>query len=399
MKELVRFELLKIYRRRIIIVGILTFIILDILQIGLNFYSDHSESAMLNGYRAIYNEAKGPFTEEKINFVVEGLKKNQLLVEAGQYDPEKIDPDTYTGHIYGDMGIFTELYAKMDYAYNYRNSITKVLDTARQNIAFYDQYGNEAAKIRNSDILQRYDNRNISAFYDTVSFTEYFDYHFSTLLILILISLGVSGTFSSEQENGMDMLLKSTKFGNGHTFAAKMVAAMFFTVFISFLFLLTDLLSFEIFYGFDGWFEPLYSIDAYRFTPCRMKIITFFTLESLGKLISYEFFTLLLILFVRFIRRSMTSFLISITLSAAFLAAMTTNVADNLLVFLLFAPAKLLNGSELVKSYAVFLIGGHPVLEFAIALISAAIMPVLLPTLTFLLKKIGSGHFKTNYDH
>ena len=84
MKELVRFELLKIYRRRIIIVGILAFIILDILQIGLNFYSDHSESAMLNGYRAIYNEAKGPFTEEKINFVVEGLKKNQLLVEAGQ---------------------------------------------------------------------------------------------------------------------------------------------------------------------------------------------------------------------------------------------------------------------------------------------------------------------------
>lgn len=392
------YETIKIFRKKYIIAALLIFSLINVYKINLYFKTDfnvnsrYSSSKEYNqGYWTAYDKASGVITDKKINFVINRYKNARAVVSTGSFSTKPNQPNTYTGYIFGDMNMFKELYDSLDYCYNYGNRLDNVIRKAQENIKFYGKRGNTYEAKNNEKIVKVYGGRTIDEFYNTGGYGEFFNYDFSSLLIILLLILGLASSFSLEKETGMNNILLTCRYGKSDTVFAKIKAAALFIIIISIYFFVLDFVCFSFIFRLLGKNLPLYAISDFQFTPLNVKIWQFVILSDFIKLFGFLTIGMIILFFSSIFSESLFSFVLSAgTITACigsndFLSGMTGKIIS------LINPISMLTNRELFKKYSVLNIFGEPVFQFTANLI------IMLLFLLFIIFSIVLVNKKCNF--
>ena len=101
MKKMIRFEIKKAFDKKILF-SVIVLLVINVCYIVLSNYNEEMKD-FYYGKTQIVNKVNGKITQEKVNFLLDGLEKNKNLVENGDFDTEKKDKNTYEQKI--DSGI------------------------------------------------------------------------------------------------------------------------------------------------------------------------------------------------------------------------------------------------------------------------------------------------------
>lgn len=291
---LFRYEIKKVFSKKLIWIILGVFLILDIVKIGILYQDTIGTDTLANGRQALKNEIKGPISSENLSFVIEKKRELDAMVADRTYQTD-YDSSAYTGYQFGDYIVFGEIYDELDYAYHYPDLLQKIKTKAKENLTLYPNNSYETKM--SQKILDTYSDRKIVNYYDTTGYEAYFSYDFSTLLILLFLLFALSPIFAEESETKMNLLILSTPNGRKPITRAKLSAAVSITLGSTFLFLLLDLLLFFVFFFLEGGKNPLYSLQSFAYTAFNGSIIQYAVLSIFLKLIGSIFFSLLYLLF------------------------------------------------------------------------------------------------------
>lgn len=307
---------------------------------------------MQSGYSQIYKRVCGPITEKTAGFVSSEYQRLTALTADGTYSRDR-QKGTYSGYLFGDFYLFHKyFYPAMEYSVKYSTYTKQILKQAKENLKLYQEKGNKAEVAKNAYILQHYTGRNIEEFYSCDGWEALLAYNFSDLLILLLLILGIAPSFTRERENGMTLLLYSSKRSEWPLLLSKCGTAVIFASVLTILFSLVNFLVFGILCGFEGGTSPLYAIESYKNTPYAGTILSFYILCTVLKAMGFSITGLVLILLSASFKKTLYPCLIGLGLGVLFCYAsgwpVTTSWWHSLCYFL--SPLTLTTGGELLIS-------------------------------------------------
>lgn len=379
MKRIIFFELKKLLSNRLILVMLALLSVLNVYHI----YSDYAENVgteknYYDAYFKMYKDVSGKWDTEKIKFVVAEYEKAKAIVDAGNFSTEPNQPDTYTGYIFGDYGLFEKIKTEMETLYHYDEAMAELTQKAADNASFYQQKGNTYQTQVNQKIEKAYQNRNVSAFYDTFGLTEYFKYDFSTLLILILLIPMLSPLFAREHEIEMYGLLKITPNFRKMS-VCKMLAGAIAICFVSVIFLLEDLLTFTYLYHISGFSQPIYTLSAFFYSPLTVSISSYILLNAALKILGFLVIGGVCIFVSSLVKNEILPFCASFAITL--ILVVTDAFIEHNLVSI-FNPVTLFSNGKFFREFHVTSIFEMPVYTFNLPIAVAALELILLYTLT-----------------
>ena len=310
--------------RRYVLIALALFLCLNAIKITADYRAGKirpiaaNNTDMQSAYGQIYERARGPVTAETIGFITSEYQRLRNLTADGTYSRERTN-GTYSGYLFGDFYLLHKyFYPYAEYTVKYPSHMNDVLAQARENVDFYLHAGNTTEAARNSYILRHYEDRSIPEFYLYDGWETLLSYDFSDLLILFLLVLTVSPAFTREKENGMTLILSSCKRGKLPLVASKCGVGVLFSVALTVLFALCNVLIFGSLCGFEGWNSPLYAIESYQYTPFSGSILLFYLLNIGLKAIGFSIMALVLVLLSALCGKTLTPCLIGLGCGAAF---------------------------------------------------------------------------------
>lgn len=388
MRRIIIFEVKKLFRNRLILVMLVIFGVLNIY----NIYSDYKENIAAVGkgyytaYFKVYEDVSGAWNNERIEYVIAEYEKAKAIVDAGNFSTEPNQPGTYTGYIFGDYGLFEKIKTEMETLYHYDGSMTELTQKAADNASFYQQKGNTYQARINQKIENAYQNRSVSAFYDTFGLMEYFKYDFSTLLILILLMPMLSPLFAKEHEIEMYGLLKITQNFRKLS-VCKLLAGAIAICVVSLIFLLEDLLTFTYLYHISGFSQPIYTLSEFFYSPLAISISSYILLNAALKLLGFLVLGGVCIVVSSMVKNEIVPFCSSFAVT---LILILTDAFIDSSVVSIFNPVTLFFCGKLFRKFQVVRIFGTPVYAFWLPIILAVLELILLAISTILISSTTS---------
>lgn len=322
-------------------------------------------------YFDIYNNIlSGEVNDDKIAYVKDNLNRLKELTEWGNFSTE-YDENTLTGYIFGDRMLFEfEFSPPFEYIVTYPNISNGIAARAYNNAKFFLEHGNQAQAEKNYYIYTLYQNRKIQNFNLTEWVKMYFEYDFSSLLVIIMIIIGLAPTFSTESESGMDVLIKAG--GNmSRTVNAKIISGATYIFILTLIFTCVDFLTIKYYCGADGFLNPLYSSEFFKFTPFDFSILSAIVICTAMKLLA--FFVIGEIIMLISILTKNTVF----SLCGSFLASVAL-IAVTELNFNIINPINMLTPYKMLTEFNCVIIFGKPLLMLYVSIISYLFIGILL---------------------
>lgn len=361
MLRLFYFEIRKNYFRKYVMIAFSLFLIMNGLLIYKNYiYGDGKATGYFmprsagtekrwEFYRRMHQKLDGALTVEKADFIIHENNRLQSIVSDGAYSRE-YQPGSYTGYLWGDYAMVNKyFYSPMKYIATYSMNADKIVEKAKDNLAFYEKYGNEYEKAKNEFIADHYSGREITVFYDGKPWELLFDYKFSDLLILLLMLPGLVPIFANEKETSMSGLILASKNGKINMTLIKAASALAFVSFLVLIFSCENILAFKFLYGLNGGGMPLYAIEKYQYSPLTCSVLAFYFLKELLKIIGFFSFGMFISLFSSLFGRVIYIYLLSFLFMAGgiYAGGYAASVELPKKLLSLFSPFTLLKGNEL----------------------------------------------------
>ncbi|MCM3039779.1 hypothetical protein M3201_08715 [Paenibacillus motobuensis] len=391
MLRLVYYEIRKNYLRGYVLAAIFLFVVLNacIIYRGylngdglMGYFMPHSSETRVEWdfYHRMHKQLDGPLTADKARFVNDEHERLGSLTADRTYSREQQD-DTYTGHVWNDYVMITKyFYEPMKYAAGYEKHINLTVEKANENVVFYNKYNNNYEQAKNKYIQDHYGGRKIAVFYDGKPWELLFKYRFSDLLILLLLLLGLVPIYSNEKETRMDDLILSSRKGKGSMSLAKLLSIFIYIAFLLLVFSSLNLLTFGALYRFSGAGMPIYSIEAYQYTPFPISVLSFYMLLILIKMAGFVVIGLWLGLLSACFQRALYPYMLGVLLMVCgiYTSGYLTSVEMGKTVWAMLSPFTLLKGNELLMELTGMNIGNMFVLRLAVCLVMQLTLSVLL---------------------
>ncbi len=370
MKQIIVFELKKMFRNKLLLFMLLLFGILNLYRIYSGYRKQTgSEPQFYSAYFRIYENVSGEWNNDIIRYVVAEYEKAKAVVDAGGFSTEPNQPGTHTGYIFGDMNVFEQIKNEMDERYHYEQTMRKLTANAAENAAFYEQKGNTELAAKNRKIAETYQDRKVTAFYDTWGLNEYFKYDFSTLLILILMILMLSPLFAKEHELEMHGLLHLAQ-NAGKLPVCKLAAGGIAVCAVSLLFFTEDFLAFRSLYHISGLFQPVNTLDGYFYSPLHLRIGTYILLNAALKILSFLVLGSICSAVSAAAKHELVPFCVSFSVMLMLVAGDAFAGSSVLSVL---NPVTLLSGKKLFREFQTVSFFGTPFFSYVLPISAAAL--------------------------
>ena len=295
MVMMIKYELKKVLRSKslIILLGVLLF--LNAAQIIYKVYPD-CHGSLYEGKKKILAEIEGPITQENYDFLLNNYNMTQQKVEAGDYQTDRIDKNTYSGYVFGDNQLFSEIFEDYQNCINYIKNIITIAEENKQLTT------NDSWKEYNNELLKTYKQRNLSYYYDYTLINSYLNYNFSFLLSLVLIIMLTTVIFLKEKQEGTVIYYKLVRNGKKKIFLPKIIILILISGLISIIFSLETFIIY-FFLGADkGWLQPLYAITDFKFSASLISIASYMIINNLMQIIGCVLFALTIMTVFKFIK-------------------------------------------------------------------------------------------------
>lgn len=378
MVKLLLFECRKHFLKKSVILAILLFSILNVVKV----YSVYDQTSLLSKstgsdwhdlYWEMYKDFGGTITTEKIE---------KLMSIYGPLDKQTADktastatdnPNTYTGNVYNDTLFFRWNFVNpMEYAYMYRSYANNVVNTAIENLAFFESLGNQYEYRKNAAIAERYAGRVISEFSYTEMYENYIHYDFSSFLVILICMYVLINVFVSEKETEMDVLLLTTKSGGITTVWAKLISSTIFVFVVCFWFWLIDFAAFATFFGsLEATFSPLYAIENFANSSIGISLGKYAVLSNLVKTAGILVLSLVFLLISTLFKNALFPFIISLFATFGFIYIQELYMGSGRILLQALNPFALVVNRELFRKTEFVNLFGYPVVSYALALLFA----------------------------
>ena len=236
MRDLLKWELYKIFNQKIIYV---TFFLLIILSTGFTFFSESDE------VKQLYEEWEGELTKEKVQ---DGEKLYaELLIAYPEFNlPTELD--------WAKAGIYEEI----AFVQGRKNEVDRRMAEIEGRSTLESKLEHEL--LSNVDISSFYDRAGPSR---SVGFYEYFSF----VAVAVMVLIGVTPIYSKEFSSKTDAFILSSKNGRKKHVWAKIGAALIFTSAVAILIELWNLFYHYIQFGNEGWRMAMQTIPYFGFSP------------------------------------------------------------------------------------------------------------------------------------
>lgn len=226
----------------------------------------------------------------------------------------------------------------------------------------------------------------IPKFYFKFGWRNATEFNMNPLWMAILIIVSICTIFSNEYQSNTASIIFSSKNGQGRLTLAKVISGLLFSTII-FLVINGIQVAILAMHGFDGWNLPLGFLPSYARTPYIMNIGTFYMMGLLVSYIGIVLFTLLVMLVSLISKNDMISFAINVVilLGPGFLAKimptyMLTKIFMELNIENLIGPISMFGN---ISTYNIL---GNPTLYLNV-IVSIAV--VSIPIVLYLIYKLG----------
>lgn len=298
MVMMIKYELKKVLRSKslIALLGVLLF--LNAAQIIYKVYPD-CHGSLYEGKKKILAEIEGPITQENYDFLLNNYNTTQQKVEAGDYQTNRIDKNTYSGYVFGDNQLFSELFEDYKNCINYSDSIKNIITIAKENKQLTT---NDSWKEYNNELLKTYKERNLSYYYDYTLINSYLNYNFSFLLSLVLIIMLTTVIFLKEKQEGTVIYYKLVRNGKKKIFLPKIIILILISGLISIIFSLETFIIYFFLGANKGWLQPLYAIADFKFSASSISIASYIIINNLMQILGCMLFALTVMTVFKFIK-------------------------------------------------------------------------------------------------
>lgn len=291
MRRLIQYELSKLCFRRVVLLMILVFSVLNLLKIQ-DVYQSYSYLANGNGpqswntvYWQLYPQFSGTMTTDKIDALMERYRPLEEATADLTASTASGNPNTMTGNLYGDRNLLDKYYVRpMKYFYNYQSMAEQIAEKARENSLQFKEAGNLFETRKNAEIYHQFVGREISTYGYTEMYNYLVNYDFSTVLIILLCLYAVTTVFVKEKETQMDLLLLTSPRGGLQTCAAKIIAVSAFSSGVVLWFAALDFIGCCLaFHTAEGGNLPLYAISNFSTSPLNITLLQYVLLSAVVK--------------------------------------------------------------------------------------------------------------------
>jgi len=297
------------------------------------------------------------------------------------------DPNTMTGNLYSDRNLLDRYFVQpMQYFYEYSGRSEQVANRARQNAALYGERGAVYQQRKSGAVYNLYAGRTIPAFSYREMCNYYLNYDFSIVLTLLLCLYGIIGTFVSEKETQMDMLLLVSPGGGRKTALAKILAATLFLLLISLWFSLLDLIGFAAsFQTFEGLALPVFAIPNFAESSVNISIFQYVLLSAALKCAGTWVIGMLWLLVSMFWKNALLPFVMGLSLCMALTVSGAARAYSNFVWPKVLNPYSLLTNRVLLGKTEFVNLGGFPILTWQAAICFALIAGLVLAAAIYFL--------------
>lgn len=386
--KILRYELKKIFEQKSIWVIGAILLCVSFYGVYKDFYvpdyDDDGQPTYNYAIRQMYDEYSGELSEENIQKFMSDLSQAEINynTDSREYNPEKY----YYGTAYGDYNLMLELKSEMERIYYYNDYVVKIRNEARKDALGFEGK-NEYLYKYNAKITNVYSDRRVTDFYYTEGFSEYFEYKFSSFIVLVMLLLGLTTRFCYECETGMNNILLTSRYGRDKTNFAKLVSGFIYAFALSVLFSVIDLCVFKWMFGFDLTHQFLYALPEFQDTTLNIKVwqavVLLFLLRTLGLLILSG----IIMLWSAICCSTIVAYIGS-AISVIALMLMTIVIPTGVGEYLnLINPLRLVNCQVWFEEYSVINIFGYPIFTVYVAVIVGVIVLCAVVTATLLLAR------------
>ncbi|RDC48220.1 ABC transporter permease, partial [Acinetobacter sp. RIT592] len=307
MKDLIKFELYKIFSKKSVLALILICIISSVLP-SITDYLDMKGKGLKSyeNIKKVGQEYEGQvITEEKKDY----LEKKGLQIREkdnkGEYVTDKERVSAY--------GIY-DFYMWVNPEYMINGSFYKFDDIKKEIVKLEKDGDSDTYEYKEfkyiHDLIEK---KPIPKFYFKFGWRNATEFNMNPLWMAILIIVSICTIFSNEYQSNTASIIFSSKNGQGRLTLAKVISGLLFSTII-FLVINGIQVAIMAMHGFDGWNLPLGFLPSYARTPYIMNIGTFYMIGLLVSYIGVVLFTLLVMLVSLISKNDMISFAINVVI-------------------------------------------------------------------------------------
>ena len=282
MWELVKFELKKLFTKKMNIIVLIVCLFLITILFGLSGIDFLASDELGNNYKgqeAInlrkeqIAQLKGTLTNERITEEIkdlQDLRKNPDNIVVNSYGEEDFSKKIYNEYLDNRLNLLANInkvYA--GYSSSYIDEILKVdlentedFYTLRQNVikeSLNQDYSGKTYTDQEKDYwIEKSSNVETPFEYDFYyGWSNIFNSYQMTVVTIIAVCICLSSIFSGEYQSGADNIILTSKYGKSKAITAKIIASIIFATIVFVVYLIFSVGSVLLMFGTDGWNLPI----------------------------------------------------------------------------------------------------------------------------------------------
>ena len=373
------FELKKYIFKPSILICLVIFALINFVKVFEYYYYFNNgrfaignDAALYSAKSELYNIYKGLINDEKIqNLQLDLTKAQQLLKEYGT--GIRVE-ESLSGYPYGDINLINELISDYEYAILYTNKANDTAAAAMNNIYFFQNRSDFEIR-KNTYIYNVFRDRSVNVYVKENGWTNLFEFKFSSVLSMLMITLAVSPVFSGEKGVGFDRLIIAAGQRKS-SIQYKILSAFSFTFIVSLLFMLLDMVYISAIYGLDGFTAMIYTLPTFENAPFNIRLSSALLISFAGRLAAMCFYTSVVLLISSLCGNSG----ISLATSAA-IGTVCVLLTEHLPSFL--NPLSLVSMTEYFIKFEFVNIFGFPVLTLVISFLFTILLTITITLLAW----------------
>lgn len=307
MLELVKFELKKLFTKKMNIIVLIVCLFLITILFGLSGIDFLASDELGNNYKgqeAInlrkeqIAQIKGTLTNDRITQEIndlQDLRKNPDNLVVNSYGEEDFSKKIYNEYLDNRLNLLANInkvYA--GYSSSYIDEILKVdlentedFYTLRQNVikdSLNQEYSGKTYTDQEKEYwVEKSSNVETPFEYDFYyGWSNTFNSYQMTVVTIIAVCICLSSIFSGEYQSGADNIILTSKYGKSKAITAKIIASIIFATIVFVVYLLFSVGSVLLMFGTDGWNLPIQIMNILSVYP-----LTFFEAFLFNVGISY----------------------------------------------------------------------------------------------------------------
>lgn len=306
MKDLIKFELYKIFSRKIVLMLMLVCVIVSIIPTITEYTNIKEKGLSYDSIKNIGKEYEGQvITNEKQDILEKKGNNARVRYNNGENitNKEKVIA-------FGMLDYWINLNPK----YIINDKPYKVKDIKKE-IARMEKEGEiNTYEYKNIKYIQSLiDKKEIPKYYFKFGWEQATEFFIKPTLIAILIIIAISTIFSNDYQSNTIPIVLSSKNGKRTLTWAKIIGGLLFSATVFLIINGIQVLILAL-HGFSGWDVPLSFFFYYVKTPYTINIGTYYIFGLLLSFIGVMLFTLLIMLISLISKNNMISFAVSIAM-------------------------------------------------------------------------------------